>query len=50
MNYENKYLKYKIKYLELSNQLSNNKQIGGSKSLLNIVILHHPIIKTIAIK
>ena len=37
---ERKYIKYKTKYLELSNQ-----QTGGGKALLDIVILHHPITK-----
>ena len=37
MSYINKYLKYKSKYLELSNQLLNNKQIGGTKN--NFIII-----------
>jgi hypothetical protein len=37
MSYINKYLKYKSKYLELSNQLLNNKQTGGSKH--NFIII-----------
>jgi len=47
MNYQNKYIKYNNKYLELSNHLLNydHNQIGGSE-IQNIIILHHPIIKT----
>jgi len=41
----NKYIKYKTKYLELKN--NNIIQTGGDSSkFLNIVILHHPITKT----
>ena len=41
---EEKYIKYKTKYLELKN--NNIIQTGGDDKFLNIVILHHPIIKT----
>jgi hypothetical protein len=41
---EDKYIKYKTKYLKLKN---DNILIGGDNSkTLNIVILHHPITKT----
>jgi len=33
ISYEEKYIKYKIKYLKLSNQLANKQMIGGSKKL-----------------
>lgn len=40
LNYKDKYVKYKIKYLELKNEIKN-KQIGGSKnSLENKLIIH----------
>lgn len=42
---KHKYLKYKTKYLELTKQKIN--QSGGSSNL-NIVILHHPILKNMA--
>jgi hypothetical protein len=41
---EEKYIKYKTKYLELKN--NTFIQTGGDSSKsLNIVILHHPITK-----
>ena len=43
---ENKYIKYISNYIELSN-ISYNEQYGGAnKKSLNIVILHHPLIKS----
>lgn len=36
MNYKQKYLKYKTKYLELCSQLDNNEMIGGN----NKIIIH----------
>lgn len=44
IDYHYKYIKYKTKYVELS----NNNQIGGAinkSSKLDIVILHHPTLK-----
>ena len=38
MDYKEKYIKYKIKYLELSNQINNNKQKGGYKDTNNDLI------------
>lgn len=39
---DHKYIKYKTKYINIS----NNEQHGGTKSKFNIVILHHPVIKS----
>lgn len=45
INHYHKYIKYKTKYMELS----NNNKVGGAinkQSKLNIVIIHHPKLKS----
>jgi hypothetical protein len=37
MDYKDKYIKYKTKYLELKNQIGENYMIGGSR---NNLIIH----------